>query len=102
MIVFLLWAIVLILFWPLALIIAIAWLAFLIVRIGFCLTVFAIRASAVVGVGGAMAGASMLNSRRRIEAIDQENWEDFKRRMNEMPPSMRKESSEQRQANGYS
>jgi hypothetical protein len=60
MIIFLLWAIVLILFWPLALIIAIGWLAFLILRIGFSLTVFAVKASAAVGVGGAVAGASRL------------------------------------------
>jgi hypothetical protein len=86
---FLLWAIVLILFWLLALIIAIGWLAFLILRLGFSLTVFAVKASSVVGVGGAVAGASMLNNRRqieRIEAMDRKNWDDFKRRIEDTPP----------------
>jgi hypothetical protein len=64
MIIFLLRAILLILFWPLALLIAIGWLALLIVRLGFGLTVFAIRA---VGVGGAMAAASMFSNYRSAD-----------------------------------
>jgi hypothetical protein len=58
------------------------------------ITVFAVKAGAVVGVGSAMAGASMLRQHGRadprspevIEAADQENWNDFKRRMSEVPP----------------
>jgi hypothetical protein len=93
MIIFLLWAILLILFWPIALLIALGWFALLILRIGFGITVFAVKVGVFTGVGGAMAGASMLQRHGRrdqrspevIEWTDRKNWHEFKRRMNQLP-----------------
>ena len=80
-------------FWPIALLIALGWFALLILRIGFGITVFAVKVGVFAGVGGAMAGASALrrhgrSDRRRPEVIewtDRKNWHDFKRRMSEKP-----------------
>jgi hypothetical protein len=93
MIAFLLWMILLVLFWPLALVIAAGAFIYFAIRVGFWLIVFSIKAMTVAGVGGAMIGSSVLGrygpreSPAAIDgdAIDRKNWDDFKRRMADIP-----------------
>jgi hypothetical protein len=51
---FLLFAILAVIFWPLALLIAIGWVGLLILRICFGITVFGIKAAAATGIGAKM------------------------------------------------
>ena len=66
MIVFLLWAIVLILFWPLAVIIGVAWLVPVFVRVCVCCVVFSIKAAAYIAVGAGVLINSLSNRRAAI------------------------------------
>jgi hypothetical protein len=60
---FLLFAILAVIFWPLALLIAIGWVALLILRICFGITVFGIKAAAATGIGAKMLHDSIRESR---------------------------------------
>jgi hypothetical protein len=63
MIVFLLWAIVLILFWPIALIIGVAWLIPVFVRVCLWCVVFSIKAALYIAVGVGVMISSLANRR---------------------------------------
>jgi hypothetical protein len=65
MIAFLLFAILAVIFWPLALLIGLGWVALLILRIGFGITVFSIKAAAATGIGAKMVHDSIRDSRHR-------------------------------------
>jgi hypothetical protein len=97
MIVFLLWAIVLILFWPLALIIGLGYLLYLILRIFFGITLFAAKAAATTAVmGGSAASQSGWGQRTLGRLRDWPNEWGWVKRFNEangtaakMPPEAR-------------
>jgi hypothetical protein len=57
MIKLLLFALLFVIAWPLALLIALGWVALLILRVCFGITVLAVKATAAAGIGGAMAGS---------------------------------------------
>ena len=61
---FLLFAILAVIFWPLALIIGLGWAALLILRICFGITVFGIKAAAATGIGAKMLQYSIRQRRR--------------------------------------
>lgn len=63
MIAFLLFAILAVIFWPVALLIALGWLGFLILRICFGTTVSGIKATAATGIAAKMLHDSMRGSR---------------------------------------
>jgi hypothetical protein len=58
---FLLWAIVLILFWPIALIIGVAWLIPVFVRVCVWCVVFSIKIAAYIAVGAGVLINSLAN-----------------------------------------
>jgi hypothetical protein len=60
---FLLFAIVAVIFWPLALIIGLGWVALLILRICFGITVLGIKAVAATGIGAKMLHDNIRDSR---------------------------------------
>jgi hypothetical protein len=62
-IVFLLFAILAVIFWPLALLVAIGWVGLLILRICFGITVFGIKAAAATGIGAKMLHDSVRGSK---------------------------------------
>jgi hypothetical protein len=64
MIAFLLWAIVLILFWPVALIIAVAWTIPAFVRVCMFLSVFSIKITAYLAVGIGAITSSLIERTR--------------------------------------
>lgn len=64
MIAFLLFAILAVIFWPLALLIGLGWAGLLILRICFGITVFGIKAAAT-GIGAKMVHDSIRDSRQR-------------------------------------
>jgi hypothetical protein len=53
----LLFAILFVIAWPLALLVALGWLARLILRVCFGLTVLGLKAAAATGIGAGMAGS---------------------------------------------
>jgi hypothetical protein len=59
MIKLLLFAILFVIAWPLALLIALGWVALVILRMCFGITVLGIKAVAATGIGGAMAGSAL-------------------------------------------
>jgi fucose permease len=59
---FLLFAIVAVIFWPVALVIALGWFALLILRICFGITVLGIKATAATGIAAKMLHDSMRGS----------------------------------------
>lgn len=66
MIVFLLWAIVLILFWPVAVIIGVAWLIPVLLRVCVWSVVFAIKAAAYIAVVVGVMITSLANRRAAL------------------------------------
>jgi hypothetical protein len=68
MIKLLLFGILFVIAWPLALIVAIGWAALLIVRVCFGLTVLGLKAAAATGIGAGMAG-SLLARRARTTSL---------------------------------
>jgi hypothetical protein len=66
MIAFLLWAIVLILFWPFAVIIGVAWLVPTFVRVCIWCVVFSIKAASYIAVGVGVMINSLTNRRTAI------------------------------------
>jgi hypothetical protein len=62
---FLLFAILAVIFWPLALLIGLGWVGLLILRICFGITVFGIKAAAATGIGAKMVHDSIRDSRPR-------------------------------------
>ena len=65
MIAFLLFAILAVIFWPLALIIGLGWVTLLVLRICFGITVFGIKAAAATGIGAKMLHDSVRDSQSR-------------------------------------
>ena len=57
MIKLLLFAILFVIAWPLALLVALGWLALLILRVCFGFTVLGLKAAAATGIGAGMAGS---------------------------------------------
>ena len=64
MIAFLIFAILAVIFWPLALLIGLGWVALLILRICFGITVSGMKAAAAAGIGAKMLYDSIPDSRR--------------------------------------
>jgi hypothetical protein len=62
---FLLFAILAVIFWPLALIIGLGWVTLLVLRICFGITVFGIKAAAATGIGAKMLHDSVRDSQSR-------------------------------------
>jgi hypothetical protein len=60
---FLLFAILAVIFWPVALLIGLGWVALLILRICFGITVFGIKTAAATGIGAKMLHDSIRDSR---------------------------------------
>lgn len=65
MIAFLLFAILAVIFWPLALLIGLGWVGLLILRICFGITVFGIKAATATGIGAKMLHDHVRDSRSR-------------------------------------
>ena len=63
MIAFLLFAILAVIFWPLALIIGLGWVGLFILRICFGITVFGIKAAVATGIGAKMLHDNIRDSR---------------------------------------
>jgi len=61
----LLFAILAVIFWPLALIIGLGWVTLLVLRICFGITVFGIKAAAATGIGAKMLHDSVRDSQSR-------------------------------------
>jgi hypothetical protein len=59
---FLLFAILAVIFWPLALIIGLGWVTLLVLRVCFGITVFGIKAAAAAGIGAKMLHDSVRDS----------------------------------------
>jgi hypothetical protein len=70
MIKLLLFAILFVIAWPLALLIGIGWLALLILRVCFGLTVLGLKATAATGIGAGMAGSLLARRARTIRLRD--------------------------------
>jgi hypothetical protein len=70
MIKLLLFAILFVIAWPLALIIALGWLALLILRVCFGLTVLGLKAAAARGIGAGMAGSLLARTARTTSLRD--------------------------------
>jgi hypothetical protein len=68
MIKLLLFAILFVIAWPLALLIALGWVALLILRVCFGLTMLGLKAAAATGIGAGMAG-SLLARRVSISSL---------------------------------
>jgi hypothetical protein len=67
MIAFLLFAILAVIFWPVALVMGLGWVAFIVLRICFGITVFGIKAAAATGIGAKMLHDSMRHSQPRSD-----------------------------------
>jgi hypothetical protein len=72
MIKLLLFAILFVIAWPLALLIALGWVALLILRVCFGLTMLGLKAAAATGIGAGMAG-SLLARRTRTTRLQDYN-----------------------------
>jgi hypothetical protein len=64
MIKLLLFAILFVIAWPLALLVALGWLALLILRVCFGITVLGVKAAAATGIGAGVAGSFLARQAR--------------------------------------
>jgi hypothetical protein len=97
MIQLLLFAILAVIFWPLALIIGLGWFIFLILRVCFGITVFGIKVTAAAGIGTVVAATPLVRKmtwhRRLLQRVNNHQWmyalRPFDAWITKMPPPAR-------------